>query len=177
MSEPTKITPETAKRRSDFFASVRKRGVLNAMLDGPAKSFEEKNPGWRARWEYCPPSGDKTFIIAREGLGFHIVDASELGETTASGQKDGQIRVGDLILMAAEDFVVEAIEMDDAKAAYGDWKVPEAAYKEQIRGIKPILRDGTEKETVPVGEVRVTQEDIRAPRGVGMDHELETDKD
>ena len=73
------------KQHSAFFAAVRKRGVLNAMLDGPIQRYESAHPGMQARWEYCPASGDKTFIIAREGLGFKIVDASELGEGTDAG--------------------------------------------------------------------------------------------
>lgn len=149
---------ETGKQHSAFFAAVRKRGVLNTMLDEPAKNFERNNPGFRTRWEYCPVNGDKTFIIAREGLGFKIVDASELGEKTASGQTTGPVRVGDLILMAAPDHIVNAIELQDAQMAYDDWKVPQATYEESIRGIKTRLRDGSVQVTEPVGNIRVTQE-------------------
>jgi len=103
-------TSRLKKKHSAFFAAVRARGILNHMLDGPAKAFDDSNPGFKARWEYCPASGDKTFIVAREGLGFHIVDASELGDKTTSEQKEGPVKVGDLILMAAPDYVVAAIE-------------------------------------------------------------------
>lgn len=165
---------ESGKKHSNFFAAVRARGILNTMLDEPVRKFEASNPGWRARWEYCPPSGDKTLIVAREGMGFRIVDAKELGEATPSGQKEGPIRVGDLILMAAESHIVAAIEMDDAKAAFEDYKLPEESYREHIRGIKARLRDGTEKPTQPVGGVRTAQEEIRPPREF-KDYELETE--
>lgn len=169
--EETSPVPE--KKHSEFFAAVRKRGVLNAMLDGPALAYEKEHPGMRARWEYCPPGGDKTFIVAREGLGFVVVDASELGETTESEQKSGPIKVGDMILMAAPAHVVQAIEMEDARTAYEDWRTPQSTYEESIRGLKVRLKDGSEKETKPVGDIRVTTEIIGAPPGTGMDHPLE----
>jgi hypothetical protein len=173
MNNKPQETVAEGKKHSAFFAAVRKRGVLNAMLDGPALSYEENNPGMRARWEYCPPSGDKTFIVAREGLGFKIVDASELGKATVSGQTEGTVRVGDLILMAAPDHIVQAIEMEDARTAYEDWRVPQATYEESIRGLRVRLRDGSEKETKPVGDIRMTTEIVHATPAVGMDHELE----
>ena len=33
------------RKKSEFFAAVRARGVLNTMLDGPALAFEKSNPG------------------------------------------------------------------------------------------------------------------------------------
>jgi hypothetical protein len=169
-------TDASGRARSNFFVAVRARGILNTMLDGPAKAFDQKNPGWRARWEYCPPNGDKTLIVAREGMGFRVVEVEELGEATASGQKTGPIKVGDLILMAGPADLVEAIEEEDAKVAYEDFKLPEEAYREHIRGIKARLRDGTEQPTKPIGDIRVRQEDIAAPPGTGLDHTLETEE-
>lgn len=164
---------EPGKQHSAFFAAVRKRGVLNAMLDEPANKFELHNPGFRARWEYCPANGDKTFIVAREGLGFRVVDAGELGEATASGQTEGPVRVGDLILMAAPDHIVDAIDLQDAKMAYEDWKVPQATYEESIRGLKTRLRDGSIKQTEPVGSIRVTTEVAQVAPGALDKDELE----
>ena len=170
------------KKHSAFFAAVRARGILNHMLDGPAKAFESNNPGFRARWEYCPASavwnsqekrmvGDTTFIVAREGMGYHVVDASELGEQSQSGQTSGPIKVGDLILLGAPDYIIQAQEEEDARAAYEDFKLPVQSYRDYIRGIKARLPDGTVKETEPVGDVKITQEVLSAPRG-GMDHEV-----
>lgn len=165
---------EAGKKHSTFMAAVRARGILNRMLDGPVQAFERGNPGWRARWEYCPPSGDKTFVVAREGMGFRIVDARELGEEfmTPSGQREGQVKIGDLILMAGPEDLVNEIEEEDARMAYEDFKLPEEAYRQHIRGIKAKLRDGSEKETEAVGEIRQTQEVISPPTGsLGMGHE------
>jgi hypothetical protein len=149
------------KEKSVFFAAVRKRGVLNAMLEGPALKFEAEHPDMRARWEYCPPGGDKTWIVAREGMGFKIVDASELGEATPSGQTEGPVRVGDMILMAAPSHIVEAIDLEDARVAYEDHRTPKATYEESIRGLRVKLKDGTEKAAEPVGDIRVHQEVIQ----------------
>lgn len=169
----TKSEPVDTKKHAQFFAAVRARGILNSMLDGPALAYEKQNPGFRARWEYNPPGGDKMMIVAREGIGFHIVDAKELGEKTESEQKYGPIKVGDLILMAAPEHIVAAIEMEDARAAYEDFKLPVQAYKDHIRGIKAKLHDGTLKETEPTGDVRLHQEVVTAGPGAGLDHEVE----
>lgn len=173
MSETQVVIPAD-KKHSEFFAAVRKRGVLNAMLDGPVKAFEANNPGMRARWEYCPASGDKTLIVAREGYGFKVVDASSLGETTESGQREGPVKVGDLILMAAPAHIVDAIDMEDTRAAYEDWRTPQATYEESIRGLKVRLKDGSEKETKPVGSIKVHTETVGVAPGTGLDHPLET---
>lgn len=153
-------TPTLPKHKANFFAAVRARGVLNTMLDGPAKKFEENNPGWRARWEYAPSSGDKTFIVAREAMGFHIVDAKELGETTTSEQKEGPVRCGDLILMAAPADLVNELDLDDAHRAYEDFKLPESSYREYVKGIKVRTRGGEEAGPEPVGSIKVTSETV-----------------
>jgi hypothetical protein len=172
--EASEATERLKKKHSTFFAAVRARGILNHMLDGPAKAYDDNNPGHRSRWEFCPAGGDKTFIVAREGLGFHVVDAKELGDKTDSEQKEGQIRVGDLILMAAPDYVVAAIEMEDARAAFEDFKLPEESYREHIRSIKAKLHDGSYKAAEPAGEIRVHQEEVSAPAGSGLDHQLDS---
>lgn len=170
--EPDAATERLRKKHSNFFAAVRARGILNHMLDGPIKAFDDANPGFKSRWEYCPASGDKTFIVAREGLGFHVVDAKELGDKTESEQKEGPIKVGDLILMAAPDYIVAAIEMEDARAAFEDFKLPEETYREHIRDIKAKLHDGSYKAAEAVGDIRVHQEVVSAPPGSGLDHPL-----
>lgn len=169
-----KETTQTGKEHSAFFAAVRKRGVLNAMLDNPIAAYEGNNPGMKARWEYAPANGDKTFIVAREGLGFKLVDASELGQATDSGQTEGHVKVGDMILMAAPDYIVQAIEMEDAKMAYEDWRTPKSTYEESIRGLKVQLKDGSVKQTEPVGDIRVHHEVVQTtPKAQGGDFQLE----
>jgi hypothetical protein len=172
------------KEHSEFFAAVRARGILNHMLDGPVKKFEEAHPGMKARWEYFPSSiprtiehstadyGEATFVVAREGLGFHVVDASELGESSDSEQKKGPVRVGDLILMAAPTEIVLAIEESDARAAMEDFKLPVEGYRDYLRGIKAKLPDGSEQRAEPVGDVKTHQEVLSAAPGlVGDQHE------
>jgi len=153
----------TDKKKAEFFAAVRARGVLNTMLDAPALAFEQKNPGWRARWEWAPSNGDNTFVVAREALGFRVVDAAEIGEKTASEQRTGPIRRGDLILMAAPAHIMDAIEEEDARRAYEDWKLPETSYREHIRTIKARLRDGSEKGVTPVGQITRHEEIVGVP--------------
>lgn len=160
MPETQEQAPPTEKQKSDFFAAVRKRGVLNAMLEGPPREFERLHPTLRCKWEYGPPGGDNTLVVAREGMGFRLVQAEELGGTTESGQTTGPIRVGDLILMCAPSHIVEAIELEDARLAYEDWRAPKAAFEDSIRGLKVRLKDGSEQEIKPVGDVKVHQEVI-----------------
>lgn len=171
-AETDEATLRLKKKHANFFAAVRARGILNHMLDGPAKAFDDNNPGFKARWEYCPAGGDKTFIVAREGLGFHVVDAAELGDKTTSEQKEGPIKVGDMILMAGPDYVVAAIEMEDARAAFEDFKLPQESYRQHINSIGAKLSDGSRKTLEATGEVRIHQEEVTAPPGSGLDHEL-----
>ena len=149
------------KVKSSFFAAVRGRGLLNTMLDGPALAFEQANPGMKARWEYNPPNGDNTMVVAREALGFELVDASQLGEfVTKSAQKSGPVRRGDLVLMYGSKELVDMIAAEDAKAAWEDWKLPETTYREHVRSLKVKLSDGTIVEGVPVGKVKRTFEEM-----------------
>ena len=146
------------KTKASFFAAVRGRGLLNAMLDGPAKQFEEANPGMRTRWEFLPSNGDRTMVTAREAIGFQVADASQLGGHTESEQKQGPVVRGDLILMYAPKELVDAIAAEDAKAAYEDWKMPETQYREHVKSLKVKLSDGTIVEGEPVGSMKRTFE-------------------
>lgn len=176
----SEMTPEElalakaeAKRQAKFFAAVRARGVLNHMLDGPVERYEKANPGMRARWEYCDPKGDTTQIVYREGMGFKLVQMDELGELQPSEKTEGNIKVGDLILMAAPEYIVDAIEMADAKAAWDDWKLPETSYKENLSGIRVKTRSGEVIGPEAVGDLKTHQEVLTATPSAGTDHEVE----
>lgn len=170
-SDQGPIEPAMPKKYSKFFAAVRARGILNAMLDGPVKAFEEANEGFRCRWEYAPPSGDNTLIVAREGMGFRIVDASELGDLTDSQQKDGPVRCGDLVLMAAPEEIVNMVEYEDAKAAFEDFKLPETTYRKHLETIQVRTKSGELVSPAPTGRIRMTTEAVGARE---PQHELET---
>jgi len=129
------------------------------MLDGAAQEFEAANPSMRARWEYLPANGDRTWVVAREALGFTIADASQLGNLTESQQKKGPVVRGDLILMYAPKEIVDMIAAEDAKAAEEDAKTPETTYREHIRSLRVKLSDGTVATGEPIGNVRRTQEE------------------
>lgn len=167
---PTESAPgqAPAKRSAEFFAAVRARGLLNAMLDGPALAYERANPGWRARWEYFPagPGADNTMVVYREGVGFKLVDAAELGEKTASEQADGLVRRGDLVLMAGPEDLVNELELEDAKRAYDDYKLPEAAYREHVESIRVKRKDGTEEKGRPFGSITRTTETLGPTQGL-----------
>ena|SRR6267143_797242 len=170
MTEPKTEAPKG--KDSEFFAAVRARGILNAMLDGPALRFEKNNKGFRCRWEYGPPNGDKTLVVAREAMGFRIVQAEELGtDFTASEQSSGPVRRGDLVLMCAPEEIVNEIEYDDAKRAYEDWKLPETSYKDHLRSIKVRTRDGATIGTQSRGGMERKEEVIEGLKE--PQHELE----
>lgn len=146
-------TGEDRKKHVDFFVATRERGLLNAMLDGPALEFERSNPGWRAKWEYAPLN-DNSLVTAREAMGFRVVDASELTESTASAQKSGVIRRGDCILMACPEEVHQMIAQSDAEAAAKDAQASESTYRDNVKGLTVSKRTGEQIPTRPIGEVR-----------------------
>lgn len=125
----------TEKRRSSFFVAVRERGLLNASLDELAKAYEEDHPGEKAKWEFYKPemSGGTDMALNREALGYHFVDAVEIGNSqSAVAPKEGLVRRGDLVLMAAPNHIHNTLLLEDAKAALDDVKAPERAYKENL---------------------------------------------
>lgn len=146
------------KRQADFFVAVRKRGLLNAMMDGMAERYEAEHPAERCRWEYWPPNGDNTFVVAREGQGFHLVDMSHFGDHTASEQSTGPVRRGDMVLMAGPKELVDLIEREDERAAIEDSRLPEDAYRAHIRSLRAQLADGTIESAQPVGRIRQSHE-------------------
>lgn len=154
------------KPSADFFISVRKRGILNTMLEGPALKFQELNPGWATRWEWYPANGDTTLVTAREASGYRVVDAEELGETASNfAQKTGPIRVGDLVLMAAPQEIHDSSLAADALAAEEDLKMPETAFRQNLESNKARSQQfGTEEVAKPVGKVTHTVEVVR-PKG------------
>ncbi len=146
MTDPN--TPgEPIEKPSPFFAAVRARGMLNAMLDGPALEYERLHPEERTRWEYCPKDGDNTLVIAREGQGFHVVEHKALIDPedgpTAHQKTSGAVRVADLVLMAGPRELVNLLDMEDAKAAYDDSQLPESVYREYIESLSVRTKSGT----------------------------------
>jgi len=141
--------PDTQRveKPSTFFAAVRARGMLNAMLDGPALEYERLHSDERVRWEYSPKDGDNTLVIAREGQGFHVVNHKDLidpeVETTEHQKTEGAVRVGDLVLMTGPKDLVNLLDMEDAKAAFDDSQLPETVYREYIESLSVKTRSGT----------------------------------
>lgn len=164
MSQPGKpvgIRPDGTSPAS-FFAAVRQRGVLNSILDEPVKVFERLNPDMRARWEYYPPNGDSTLVVAREAMGYTIVDASEIAaEMGQSFAKSGPIRRGDLVMMAAPREVVDEEDAQDARAAAEDLKLPERTYRDALESNKVALSTGEVDNARPIGNVKTTVEEFR----------------
>lgn len=148
------------KKQAEFFAAVRMRGMLNTMLETPAKVFEEQNPDMKCRWEWWPPNGDNAMVVAREAQGFRLVYAKEVSTTTSS-DREGIVRRGDLVLMAGPKVLVDMIHAEDARAAQEDYKLSETAYREHLKNeVKVRLRDGTIVTGQPIGSVKRTVETI-----------------
>ena len=158
------------KKQSEFFAAVRNRGMLNAMLDGPATQYETAHPGMKCRWEYWPPNGDNTRVVAREAQGFRLVDAADMGAKEPSAQKAGVVRRGDVVLMTGPEALVALIAQEDAEAAQEDWKLPETTYREHIADLKVQLKDGSIIPTPAEGKIRRTEEIVGGV--VESQHEL-----
>lgn len=153
---------ERVRKQTSFFVGVRKRGLLNQMLDGPAAKFEELHPDMRVRWEFAPPTGtpamasvgDNTFVAAREAMGYRVVDASELGDVTAHQQKSGPVRCGDLVMMAAPREIHEALMQEDAEAAEADLRLPETTYRDHIESLAVQTKSGDVIRGRAIGGVR-----------------------
>lgn len=141
MAEAT-VSP-AGKVQSEFFVAVRKRGMLNAMLDVVQEMFERNHPELATKWIYAPPN-DNTFVVAREGMGYRLVDASEVKEElTESEAKSGPVRRGDLVLMSCDKEIADEEARQDAQAARDDSKLADTAYREHLKSIGVRLRDGT----------------------------------
>jgi hypothetical protein len=158
-SAPTVQTEEGGKAKSSFFAAVRERGMNNALLDEPAQSYMKNHPEMRAKWEYCPPNGDNSLVIAREMQGFKLIDASEI-PGTASSQKTGVVRRGDLVLMAAPSDIYDLIQETDAKAALEDLRLPETSYRDALESNKVQTSAGPDYAR-PTGQITRTVEVVQ----------------
>ena len=164
MSTPTKEVElnESGKGKGSFFVSVRERGILNSILDEPAKMYERMHPDKRVRWEYFPSNGDTTMVVAREALGWEIVDSSELAEhMPASWAKSGPMRRGDLVMMAADVAIAEEEDAADARAAAEDLKLSERAYRDNLETTKTRRRDGEIDWAKPTGTVKRQVETVQ----------------
>lgn len=164
--KPTATVTESGKLEAPFFAAVRERGMLNAMLEIPAKQYEKDNPGMKCRWEYSPPGGDNTMVIAREAMGFKVVDAGEISGTDSS-QTSGPVRRGDLVLMAGPEELLQAIADEDARRAEDDRQLPEVTFRQNLEGTRVRRQDGEIDQARPIGTVRQTAEIIKAPTESG----------
>jgi hypothetical protein len=153
---------EDGKKHIDFFVATRERGLLNSMLETTAKKFEETHQGRKTRWEYAPP-GDNSLVVAREALGFRVVDASEVGNLTANQQKEGIVRHGDLILMEGPAELVEEMLKFDGRAADSEAQLSDQSYRDNIKSISVTDKSGVEHEGNAVGSMRKTTEVIGAP--------------
>lgn len=152
LAEVAKAIP--TKKRADFFVAVRQRGLTNAMMEQADNIIREKYPDMETRWEYAPPNGDDTMVIAREGQGFRVVHNSELGD----GRRPGPVRVGDLIQMVGPKDLVAELNAADARAAHEDLKAPEEAFRASLEKNKVTTKAGTQEGAVPFGEIKQTTE-------------------
>lgn len=152
-------TEEGGKAKSTFFAAVRERGMNNALLDEPAQAYMRNHPGMRAKWEFCPPSGDNSLVIAREMQGFKLIDAGEI-PGTASSQKSGVVRRGDLVLMAAPEDIYNLIQETDAKSALEDLKLPETSYRDALESNQVQTSAGPDHAR-PTGQITRTTEVVQ----------------
>lgn len=152
MSEQKTVKAEEAgKAKSDFFVAVRQRGFINALLNEPGQQYEKLNPKMRCRWVRFPPNGDNSSVVAREMQGYKLVDASEL-PGTASSQKSGLVRRGDLVLMAAPVEIHDMLAEADAQAALEDLRLPETAYRDALENNKVQTSAGPDY-AHPIGNI------------------------
>ncbi len=165
---------EQVQKPSPFYAAVRARGMLNAMLDGPALEYERLHPDERVRWEYSPKDGDNTLVVAREGQGFHVVKREDMidpeREPTEHQSITGEVRVADLVLMSGPKDLVNLLDMEDAKAAFDDSQLPETVYREYIESLSVKTKSGNVVRGKSIGPgSKVSTEEFHV--GLPMDEE------
>lgn len=169
VEQDKRLVDQLGPDKAQFFLAVRRRGQLNAMLDGPALQYERLHPDRLTRWEYAPQDGDNSMVIAKEAMGFSLVDASELYDPEdesrpASAPTKGPVRCGDMVLMSGPRELVEFIHMEDARAAYEDWKLPETLYNESLAARTTVRSpSGQELHAVPFGKVTQQLEHLQGP--------------
>jgi len=156
---PHALLNEDGTIKNEFFVAVRKRGMVNAMLDGPKEQYERENPGWSCRWTYAPISGDLGMVTHYESVGYHTVNYEDL-PSNGSG-KTGPVRVGDLVLQAAPTVIHEALHDEDARRASEDLNLPATTYRENLEAHKVRRRDGVMDHARPIGTIRQTQQEVK----------------
>lgn len=167
-TRPTVVTDPSGRSKADFFVAVRSRGMLNAMLEGPAQRFKNMNPGQAVRYEYWPANGDLTLVTAREAFGWRVVDAAELDDGLQEhAQKEGPVRIGDLVLMTAPQDIADAQDEADARAADEDVKLPERAYRESLEENRVQTSSGVEDWAKPTGTITRKRETVAIPNAEG----------
>jgi len=164
-SPKAEVTP-SGKKISPFFGAVRDRGLLNSMLDGPSKAYEAKFPDRRCHWEYWPANGDNTMVVARESMGYALVDASDIADTTSS-TSHGIVRRGDLVLMSCTVELADAVKKQDDDAAKADRDLPVTTYAESLKANKVRLSSGDTDYARPVVQpVKTTVEQVGIPESL-----------
>ena len=138
--------------------------MLNAGLEAFENAYKEGHPGMMTRWERYSPGKDNGTddVVFREGQGWQLVDASEVGLNTPSAAKAGVLRRGDLVLMAIDSKIGQQQLDQDSIAAQLDQKAPQAAFNDSLERNKVRLSDGTEDHARGVGKIKV-QEQFVAP--------------
>jgi hypothetical protein len=157
-TEPT-VAP-SGKKIADHFATVRERGMLNAGMEAFEAAYLENHPNEMLRWERYTPGKDNGTddVVFREGQGWHLVNAADVGLNTASSAKTGVLRRGDLVLMAIDKKVGESLLAQDAVAASVDAQSPKKAFNDALDARKVRLSDGTEDQARGVGKVTVSEQ-------------------
>lgn len=135
------------------------------MMTNPEEQYKESHPDEDVRWEFSPPNGDQTMVIAREGMGFHVVQASDLPNGSTTG-RTGAIRVGDMVLMAGPKRLTSMIKEMDDRAALEDLRSPETAYRDSVTRTKATNSTGEKVGAAPIGQVLQHAEAV-TPRETG----------
>jgi hypothetical protein len=162
--KPEKAPDKTAsgKNTAKRFAAVRARGVLNAGMDMLAQEYEDAHKDMKTRWEYYAPTkdGGTDMVTMREGMGWKVIDWSEVPNRTASTTSTGPVRRGDLVLMCAPAYLVKEELEQDAEAARVELKSSETAFKTNLEGKKVTLSSGERDGAVGVGSIKTRVEEV-----------------
>lgn len=116
--------------------ATRKKGRINQALDGFAEQYEKQNPGRSAQWVYSPAHNPElSNIMSRRSQGYRPVDASELGSDSTYQDDEGEVRVGDLLLMSIADEEREEILQEKRERAEDQIQSVEADYYDNITSL------------------------------------------
>ncbi len=125
-----------SERRNPPVVRARQAGKVSGTLESIAELFRKNNPGRVPRWVYDPKHRpDLSNVLSRLSSGYRKVEIDELGDEAPDLRSEGEVRVGDLILMSISQEDRLELEKEMARRNEEQKKSVERSFYEAIDSI------------------------------------------